>query len=341
MSRAHRAAAAVLVAGALGTVTATPAAGANSIVSVDVGQPKAEIATTVTARTIVDQTGLALYLRYRPTGGPACAPTAATDPGTALSGFYGRSVSVGDTSGTAVNTFSAGTFQLCGWLSPTAASSAVVATSTSTFTVASPVGAINAVAIPANIAPGSSFLVQVSGQSEVPRRLYTAYRPASEPACSASPSLEQPSPSSDSQGPSNQASVLGAFTQPIQLTITKPGRYRFCSWIASDRSDLAPLGVNESQIIVVAPRPKITRAAVSGRRLSARINISGPGRLRVLLIGKGRTIVLTNRQVSSARTITLSYRRPNAVARGVYTLRANLQTSTGAVAVTRVKVRLR
>lgn len=340
MTRTGKAALAGLLAAAAGAVAATPAVAANSIVSVDFGQPKAEIATTITARTIVDQPSVRLTLRYRPAGGPACAPTSTTDPGTGVPGMVSQPVSVGDTLTTSVATLPAGNFQLCGWLLRTSGADTVVATSTGAFSVASPVGAITGVAVPASVAPGAPFVVQVSGQSEVSRRLYTAWRPASEPACAASPSLEQRSPSAESRGVSEQARVLGAFTQPVQMTINRPGRYRFCSWIASDTSDLAPLGINESLITVVAPRPRITQAKVRGRLLSTRVNVSGPGRLRVLLVGNRRTIVLTNRRVSAPRTITLSYRRPNGLKPGSYVLRANLQTTSGTVSV-RVRVRLR
>lgn len=183
-----------LCAGALGVAAGfaaftTPAGAVNSIVSVDVGQPRAEIATTVNVRTITDVPAARLYIKTRATGGPPCAPSPRTDPGTTLSGFDGYggdssvgAISPGDRTQAQIITFQEpGSFQFCGWLyqdAGTFGTDVLIASTSGTFTVASPVGAITGVAVPLSVVQNRPFVVDVSGQAEVTRRLYTAWRPA-------------------------------------------------------------------------------------------------------------------------------------------------------------------
>ncbi len=109
--------------------------------------------------------------------------------------------------------------------------------------------------------------------------------------------------------------------------------------MASGTSDLAPLGVNETIITVPAPvvatavRPQVTRIAVRGRILTTKIRLTKPGRLQVPLVGNGRRIGLGSINVGAARSVTLTYRRPNRVPAGRYTLEIKF-TVTGGPAVT-------
>lgn len=263
-------------------VAAGQAAGANSIVSVDFGNPTAEIATTVRVRTIADTEPTGLYLAVRATGGPPCAPDPFTDPASdrifgGRSPGSGRDVAVGDTAASLVYTFpTAGTFQYCGWLRH----DDIVATTTGQFTVASPVGAITGVLAPNPAPVGRNFLVTISGQSAVERSLYVALRSATGPACGASPSLEP----SDSTA-RDQGDVLGSFSKQITLEEDAAGRYRLCSWVVTSFNDTSPLGVNETIIQVGPPPAKATRikAGWAGITGTARARLGGVKRLNAFV----------------------------------------------------------
>jgi hypothetical protein len=345
VSRAREYAAAAVAAVAVGGLCASQAQAVNNIVSIDVGQPKAEIATTISVRTLVDTANIRLYLKYRATGGPPCAPTPSTDPALlSLGEIYGVTMPVGDITTTRTQTFAgAGTYQVCGWLVDRSQNpDLVVATTTGTFSVASPVGAITGVAAPTTIYPGRPFVVSVSGHAEVARRLYSAWRRIGGPSCATSPPLEPSSSLPDARGIARETDVLGAFSHPIRLTLERPGRYRFCSWIVKDSGDLSPLGVNETVLNVHRSKPKIISAKVTGRRLVAKIGVSGPGQLRVILSRKGRTILVANRKPLAPRTFTLRYRRANSAPKGRYVLRAQVTipdvTATRAQTVRRTVV---
>ncbi len=122
-----------------------------------------------------------------------------------------------------VVTFSgAGSFQFCAWLD---SGSSYIATTSGTFTVASPVGSISSVTVPSPVPRGRPFLVTVTGQTEVKRELLTTWRPTSQPPCAATPKLDPAYASSDIRG----VDVFGAFAKQIELTLDTPGSYRFCS----------------------------------------------------------------------------------------------------------------
>jgi hypothetical protein len=324
---------AIATAGFGAAILASPAAGASSIVSVDTGQPKAEIATTVKVRTISEVSSAYLYVKYRAVGGPPCAPTPDTDPGAYVYGLEGPFVAVGDTTTTSVVTFrAAGSYDFCSWLRQSGAS---IATSSGQFSVASPVGSITAVAVPTPVPRGRPFTVSVSGQTEVKRELVTFYRPASQPACAASPKLD------NDYGHLDERAIFGAFTEQLELTLAAPGRYRLCSWVASSQNDLAPLGVNETIITVPAPivvaavRPKVTRLAVQGRNLTTKVRLTTPGKLQVALVGKGRRIGLGTVRVAAARSVTLTYHRPGKVPAGRYVLEVKFTVNHGPATIVR------
>lgn len=343
MGRISSAAGCALVAGAAWAgVAGGQALGANSIVSIDVGQPKAEIATTATARVITDAASNRLYVRYRPAGGPACAPVPNSDPGTRLSGLDFSFLASGDQTVSGVVTFpKPGSYQLCAWIYETVGADSLVAQFSGSFSVASPLGAITGTSVaPSPARPGQPVAVSVSGNSEVNRNLVVSWRPAGEPACAASPGLEPSSSSGDSSRPYRAASVLGNFSERVQLTLSRPGRYRFCSWVASDGDDLSPLGVNETTIIVLAPRPALT-TRLRGRTLIARVRAPAAGRLRATLIGRGKRIVIGTRTLASARTVSLSYRRARGVRAGRYRLVVTFRPDSGQTVTVRRTVRLR
>lgn len=265
---------------------ATTAHAETRVVSVDVGQPQAEIATTLTVRTVADES-TSLYGTYRPTGGPGCAPTSRSDPGRSLA-IDGRRVSSGDTTESAVQTFAeAGTYQLCFWLARSS-SALPIATFSTTVTVARPSGSIQ-ITPPGQAVEDESFLVTFSGVSGVSRGLWMSLRPAGGPACGAGPSAD---PGSDQR----VASVLGEYRREVRLQARTPGNWRVCAWLATSRSDIAPIAVAEQIFPVIAPtRP--TRATLvlgSARRvgerllLTARISSSGGRPSGVCVFERGR-----------------------------------------------------
>lgn len=261
----------------LTAMSASSASAVSSIVSIDFGQPKSEIAAVATFRTSATS-ALRLYVRTRAQGGPACAPTPYTDPGTYVVGYPSYyDIAVGDTALSKVLTWSSpGAFRYCAWLSSGTDSGPIDARSEGTFTVASPVGAITAVVAPPAVQKDQSFVVTVNGTSEVSRTLLWRLRSAAEPACTAQPSLDPGTASF-----TKQDTVLGNFSIPITLSIGEFGTYRFCSWVASNSSDIAALGVNETTISVPAPpaivatRTSIVKAfAVGKRRVTVAARVS-------------------------------------------------------------------
>ena len=251
------------------------------------GGTRAEIATTVNVRTIKSLPRTSRRAQRGARMRPVAAHRSRHDP-RGLRWIWRRhqrgAISPGDRTRSQIITFQdPGSFQFCGWLyqdAGTFGTDVLIASTSGTFTVASPVGAITGVAVPLSVVQGRPFVVDVSGQAEVTRRLYTAWRPASEPRCAASPSLDPDSASYQSSDPSSQGDVLGNFSQRIRVSIATPGRYRFCSWIVRDSSDLSPLGLNESLITVVS-----TQYAAAVRRLLSpkATSLAGPTKLVVRL----------------------------------------------------------
>lgn len=232
---------------------ASPAMSINSIVSIDFGQPKGEIATIVKARVVSDAASNELYVKIRATGGPACLPTAAVDPGTYVGRFKdgfieGTTFPVGDTTQQDVVTFTAGTYQWCAWLANQYATAIPVATASGILTVATPIGAISSVAVPAVIPLNQTVVATVAGATEVTRQLIWRLRPLSEPPCALAPALDQGSARFDSV-----SAILGNFSSPIEIQVASYGQYRLCLWVARDRSAIEALGVNETVISVPAP----------------------------------------------------------------------------------------
>lgn len=335
---------AALVAVGLGCCFwASSASAQSSIVSFDVGQAKSEIGTTVSVRTISEVNDARIYIKVRPSGGPPCAPDPDSDPGSyldnRLDNFGGNLVRPGDTTTSRVHTFAGpGSFQFCGWLRayqlpPDRVVS--IATTTGVFSVASPVGAITGVTPPSPAPRGRPFLVTVTGQTEVRRRLITAVRSSSTPSCAASPALDV---SADDATSDNGEELLGSFTRQVELTLETFGTYRLCSWIASDAGAREALGVNDTLITVPAPvratpvKPRIASIAQRGRRLVARLAVGAPGRLQVVLIGRGKRIGLGTVRIAAARTVALTYRRPARVRPGRYRLEVRFRVDNGPLA---------
>lgn len=86
---------------------------------------------------------------------------------------------------------------------------------------------------------------------------------------------------------------------------------------------------------VAAVRPQLLSAVVRGRRLTARVRVTAPGRLQIVLVGRGKRIGLTNAQAAGARTIGLSYRRPAGVRKGAYVLEVRFRVNGGPLAIVR------
>lgn len=103
------------------------------------------------------------------------------------------------------------------------------------------------------------------------------------------------------------------------MSIATPGRYRFCSWIVRDSSDLNPLGVNESLITVVSTQyaaavrrllsPKATTLAVPTKLVVRWTKRTGPQRYRVELRRSGRVVFATTVR---GRSITIPAQRVGA-----------------------------
>ena len=303
---------------------------ANSIVSVDFGNPTAEIATTVSVRTLTDVPDARLYVKIRPAGGPACAPSRSSDPGTAVPGGafsgFGGGTSIGtipsgqNTLSSVVTFTQPGEFQYCGWLYSdpgTFGTPVLLATASGAYRVATPFGAITSVEAPNPAPVGTSFLVRISGRTDVARRLYTAIRPASQPACATSPSLDV----SDGDGTlTRRGDVLGSFAETFEVDLERAGTWRLCSWIASSSGDLTPLGVNDTLVTAGTPVPAVSNLAGAGRTLRLNVRLGQPGRLIVRLVRRGtsRQIHVTSMRITEPRSVTVNWRLPSRIRSGRY-----------------------
>ena len=200
-----------------------------------------------------------LFMKQRPAGGAPCGPSANTDPGSTLTGFYDDFWSkpvTGAFSLPVARTWNTpGTFLFCIWL---ASSNTAVSTPISqVITFRSPTGTISATVNPVIPRPGQDAQVTVTGASEAPEYVYAKVRAAGGAPCA--PTFQ--SDSGDSV--INSAAVNGAFSQQATVNEDTPGSYVLCLWLASSSEDTAPIaGPQAVPFSVVQPPAKVKAASV-------------------------------------------------------------------------------
>ncbi len=233
---------------------ASTVVGASTVISAN--DPTAGVATilTVDYQTSVDTQ---LYVKYRPTGGAACAPTARDDTGGEL-GWYQTFISGAGRKQMSFTFPAAGTFQVCVWFSFEPGSLPIFATSQQ-LAVRSVRGTLQ-ISAPPRLAPGQSGVLTFSGQTEDPRYLYASIRPAGGAACAAT--------ASDDSGERivSGSTAEGTFSIPVTWKFPTAGTFQLCAWLASSSRDSNTLAIATGTVTVVAPpRPKATSVRVSAR----------------------------------------------------------------------------
>ena len=238
-----------------------------------------------------------LYVTHRPTGGAACAPSAATDTGDA-DFWYGDDVE-GDFSLSEAYTWrdGPGSFQFCIWLAD--GSSEVVTPITQVVTFRSPSGTISATLDPVRPRPGQTTTVTVVGASEAPKGVYTTVRRAGGSSCG--PTYDSDSYSSETIFSGED--VNGAFSLSQTMTQQDAGDYMLCLWLAESGSDTRPAAGPQPIPFTVAapPRPACvvprirrgTKLATAKRKIRRAHCRAGKVRRKRSGVRRGRVIKAT------------------------------------------------
>jgi hypothetical protein len=261
-----------------------------------------------------------VWVKYRASGGAACAPSPATDSGTELfeygtNSFYGADVN-GAFSIPRADTWDApGTFVFCIWLS--AQSNTVTTPFTQAITFRAPTGTITASVNPITPRINETATITVTGASEAPASVFAKVRPNGGANCAATYAAD-----SGRDLLSGEA-VNGAFSLATTTTQSTAGSYLLCLWLATSSVDPSPIAGPQRQLFdVVGPAPPSavfppTRIAASsslrrrGSRYSGRIKTRSDCR-------RQRTVVL--RRIGSG---TRSFGRTLTRNNGTFTFQRN------------------
>ena len=207
--------------------------------------------------TVVSSSDTYFYATYRPSGGPACAPTAYSDSGDSIA--WDESVESGSQHLSQTHIFgSYGSFLFCMWLGDWSSESHLVGSQTVTFR--QPTGSVSFSSSPSTALIQKPVTLTFSGASEAPRNLYVTIRNSGGASCA-------PTASSDS-GDSLiwDDEVNGSFSIPIVKAFTSPGNYYLCAWLADSSSDTQIIGgVKSFSFTVKKPTPKMNTARVKVR----------------------------------------------------------------------------
>ena len=233
------------------SITFTDAAG-TSDPAVGVGRT-----FTVTGNSAVSRY---IYVRFRPTGGAPCAPSASSDSGSGSFGDYsgdqfnGTSVNGSFTLRKTGTWNTPGSFMFCIWLATSESAPATPFTQVVTFR--QPTGTISATVAPISPQADQTATITITGSSEAQKYVYASIRAAGGAPCAVSYDADSGS------GLLNGRSVNGAFTITTTTTQSTAGAYLICLWLAGSSSDGAPVAGPQPATFTVTepPRPCIVPA---------------------------------------------------------------------------------
>lgn len=235
-----------------------------------------------------------LFVKFRPSGGPGCAPTAASDSGDELVSY--AKVAAGSQIVTKVETFDDdGPHIFCSWLG--AGTDSATLTSSQVVIFRRPSASIRFEGSPRTLGVDSPAKLLFSGRSEAPRQLLVKVRRTGGAGCA-------PTADSDSGEYLFYDSVNGSFDFTRVVKYSEKGSYTVCTWIARNSSDTEPVISPKrftffvgTRAVVTAPRPKVAspqRMTDVDVRLAA--SISGDAILvkRLLVTGapNGSTVTI-------------------------------------------------
>lgn len=324
--------AALLIAAAAPLVL--PAAALADSASISVTDPSAEIATVHTL-SYQTATPKRIHVKYRPTGGQPCAPTADDDPGTWMH-FAGAGISGAGSAPFSWTWRIPGQYQVCFWIASSSYTLPTFATS-QIMTVRAPTGTLQ-ISAPPRLAPGRTGVFGVTGQTEVGRYAFLKYRPVGGQPCA---------PTADDD-PGNSLGVYGervqgAYAVSRTASIDEPGTYQLCAWLASS-SGATPTAATSTVMTVANPvlPLAVTALRTSGRRVAVTTRVPGAGTLvvRVIRTGTARAVPVTRLRATGARRISVSWTLPRRYRSGAYAVIVFFRPDTGAAREIRRSVRL-
>jgi hypothetical protein len=193
-----------------------------------------------------------LYIKVRPAGGAACAPSAITDPGRWLSGFAGEPIVSGAFTFQKVLTWDAsGAWAFCYWLAPS--DSAIAAPLTQTIAFRPPAGAIDATISPLVPKPDQYAKLTISGATEAPAQVFAKTRPVGAPCA--------PTYAADpGTALRNGEDVEGRYATYPQTSQSKVGQYVICMWLMGAPPDTALVAGPVSRVFSVVQPPAVASA---------------------------------------------------------------------------------
>lgn len=273
------------------TITFQDAAGRNDPVA-GIGRALILAGNTTVAKRV--------YIGYRSVGGAPCAPSASSDSalrgGGQWDGFSGDPFNETSVNGNftlrKTGTWrTPGTFTFCIWLA--SSSDAVSQPIRQDVTFRAPTGTVSGSVTPASPQVNETATVTFTGSSEAPKRVYATYRLAGGAPCAVSYDADS------GRGVVNGENVNGAFSFTKSLTLSDPGSYMLCMWLADSSSDSAPVAGPQSATFTV-PAPCVVPAISPGATLS-----SVRARLTAAACGVGSIRRESSRSIRSGRLIRL------------------------------------
>lgn len=178
------------------------------------------------------------FVKYRATGGAACAPDASEDTGEQLEGFYGTEIEGNFSIKKAITWGTPGPVQFCIWIAASSeccgsgsASNTIVTPITQVITFRSPGGTIGGTLSPSSPKRNQHTILTVTGSSEAPEEVFAKVRTAGGAPCA--PTYESDPGSEIIQGDE----VNGSFSVSASLDESTAGSYLICMWLAGSESE--------------------------------------------------------------------------------------------------------
>jgi hypothetical protein len=249
--------------------------------------------------TLTGNTGTAkhIYVKYRATGGAACAPSASSDSGNDyLDGvgysFYPTGTANGNFTFSATGVWQhSGTYMFCIWFANSSGDTATPIRQDITFR--EPTGTVSGSISPVSPLVNQTATVTITGSSEAPKRVYATYRLAGGAPCSVSYDADS------GRGLVDGTNVNGAFGFTQSLTISTPGTYVICMWLADSSGDTGPVaGPQTATFTVPAPcvvpelSPGATLSSVKSQLAAGNCGVGATSREASTTIKSGRLIRL-------------------------------------------------
>ena len=194
-----------------------------------------------------------LYVKWRASGGAACAPSASSDSGTVSwdgswsDSFYERSANGNFTLKITGTWRHAGTYQFCIWIADNSTQSVTPISQTISFRA--PTGTVSGSVNPASPMPGENTTLTVTGSSEAPKYAYAKIRSAGGAPCATSYNADT------GKSLIEDRSVNGAFSLTATFTNSAAGDQLICMWVADSGSDGSPVAGPQPLTFTVATPP--------------------------------------------------------------------------------------